>query len=147
MQKVKLTLFTIIVSFAFGAVGNSATVTTKLKVGTKGSEIAFDKSKLAAKKGTVEITFTNQSSPDASMPHNFVLLKPGSSTDDIGAAGIQAGESKNYVPDSPAIIKATAILQAGKSEKITVELEPGDYPYLCSYPGHASMMKGVLTVK
>jgi azurin len=118
-----------------------------LNLSTQGSEIAFSKTKLTAKPGAVEITFKNTSSPDAAMPHNLVILKPGTSVDEIAAQSITAGPSKNYISDSPAIIAHTAMLDAGKSEKLALTLDAGVYPYFCSYPGHAALMKGTLTVK
>jgi azurin len=124
-----------------------AGTTTTLSLGTKGSEIAFSKTKLAAKPGAVEITFKNGSSADAAMPHNLVILKPGTSVDEIASASITAGPGKNYVSDSPSILAHTAMLDAGKSEKLVLTLEAGVYPYFCSYPGHAALMKGTLTVK
>ena len=47
------------------------------------------------------------------------------------------------------MIVATKLLQPGQNETITFKAptEPGDYPFLCTFPGHATMMKGVLTVK
>jgi azurin len=120
---------------------------TSLALSTKGSEIAYNKTKLTANAGAVEITFKNASSQDAAMPHNVVILKPGTSVDEIASASITAGAAKNYVADSPAVLAHTAILDAGKSEKLVLTLEPGIYPYFCSYPGHAALMKGTLTVK
>jgi azurin len=137
----------VMLALVIGGVPAVAAGPTKVAITTKGSEIAFDKTKLSAKKGSVEITFTNKASPDADMPHNFVLLKPGSSVDDVAALAIAAGPGKNYIPESPALIKGTALLNAGQKDTITVDLEPGAYPYFCSYPGHASLMKGILTVK
>jgi azurin len=143
MRSIALLILTLT---AFSAV-SYAGQTTKLALGTQGSDIAFDKTKLTAKKGAVEITFTNQSTPDTMMAHNLVILKPGTKIDDIAQASIAAGAAKNYVADSPAILAHTAMLDAGKSEKIVLTLDTGVYPYFCSYPGHAALMKGTLTVK
>jgi azurin len=144
MKQIILTVMAIILAAAFSAQGAPV---NHLAIGTKGDEIAFDKTKLTVKPGTVEITFTNKSSPDADMPHNFILVKPGTNTDELGAAGITAGAAKNFIPDSPAIIKATGLLKGGQKEVISVQLESGTYPYFCSYPGHAALMKGILMVK
>jgi uncharacterized cupredoxin-like copper-binding protein len=44
--------------------------------------------------------------------------------------------------------KKTALLQPGKSAKLTVKLKAGKYPYLCTVPGHAAAgMKGTFVVK
>ena len=44
--------------------------------------------------------------------------------------------------------KKTALIQPGKSAKLTVDFKKqGSYPYLCTVPGHAAAgMKGVFTV-
>ena len=44
--------------------------------------------------------------------------------------------------------KRTALIQPGKSAKLTVDFKKqGSYPYLCTVPGHAAAgMKGVFSV-
>jgi len=31
--------------------------------------------------------------------------------------------------------------------RFTAPIEPGDYPYICTFPGHWIIMKGVMVVK
>ncbi len=46
------------------------------------------------------------------------------------------------------INKVSETSNAGEMTKFTVNLPPGDYPYICNIPGHAQLgMKGTLTVK
>lgn len=46
------------------------------------------------------------------------------------------------------INKVSETSNAGQMTKFTVDLQPGDYPYICNIPGHAQLgMKGTLTVK
>ncbi len=43
---------------------------------------------------------------------------------------------------------ATADLQSGESEEVAVDLGPGEYPFICTIPGHAEQgMTGTLTVE
>jgi len=43
--------------------------------------------------------------------------------------------------------KKSALIQPGKTGKLTVTLKAGKYPYKCTVPGHAAAgMKGTLTV-
>jgi azurin len=59
------------------------------------------------------------------------------------------GMERNYVPDSDDVIAHTAILQPDTTETIyfTAPLEPGDYEFICSFPGHAAVMTGILRVE
>jgi azurin len=83
------------------------------------------------------------------MGHNFVLLKPGT---DISAFATKALEAKDtgYIPksESASIIAHTKLLGGGESDTITFSVEEkGTYDFICSFPGHVSMMKGKLIVE
>src|SRR5207237_1301211 len=56
--------------------------------------------------------------------------------------------SRLYVPQSPKVLQATRLLDPGQKAKLafTAPDEPGDYPYLCTYPGHWRRMVGTLAV-
>ena len=58
------------------------------------------------------------------------------------------GMAKSYVPTSTDIIAHTAFAQIGQSQSVefAAPSEPGDYPFFCTFPGHAMLMKGVLKV-
>jgi uncharacterized cupredoxin-like copper-binding protein len=44
--------------------------------------------------------------------------------------------------------KKTPLIQPGKTATLVVTLKKGNYPYLCTVPGHAAAgMKGVFTVR
>ncbi|MGY8639491.1 MAG: DUF7133 domain-containing protein [Verrucomicrobiales bacterium] len=97
----------------------------------------------------VRLVFRN---PDI-MQHNFLLLKPGS-VDEIGVLADQmAGDpdaiKKAYVPESDKILVASKLLGPNDSEELvfTAPEDPGDYPYICTFPGHWRIMQGVLVVK
>ena len=120
-----------------------------LAIGTKASELMFDKVKLTAKPGqTVKLTFTNKAAKDSGMQHNWVLVNPGK-VDEVGQAAMAAGPDKGYIPDSKDILAHTKLLNAGDKDTIefTAPAQAGDYPYLCTFPGHYTMMKGVFSVK
>ena len=82
------------------------------------------------------------------MGHNFVLLKPGVDLAAFSQKAIKA-KATNYVPDGdPDVIAHTKIVGGGESD--TVEFDapaPGTYEFICSFPGHYSMMKGTFIVE
>jgi azurin len=121
-----------------------------LNVGTRGDELAFDKTQLTAKpKQPIQLTFTNRSGKSAGLQHNWVLVNPGT-TEAVAQAGTAAGLEKGYIPQSTDVIAHTSkLLSSGEKETIQFKApeKPGDYPYICTFPGHYSVMKGVLTVK
>ena len=137
--------------FAFTVLSTSAFAAgpTKLDLGTgtakNKEEMVFSKDKLTAKAGAkISLTFKNNASK--SMMHNFVLVKPGKAQAVIDAS-VAAGPDKGWVADSADIVAKTKLIDGGDSETIefTAPTEPGDYPYVCTFPGHATM-KGVLKV-
>jgi azurin/glucose/arabinose dehydrogenase len=83
--------------------------------------------------------------------HNLVLVKPGQK-DAIFQAALVIGTDaiqRNFVPDHPAVLASTPIVLPGKEYTLWLDVpsEPGDYPYICTYPGHGILMHGVLKVQ
>ena len=121
---------------------------TELNIASVGETMAYDKTVLEAKAGqTVKLTLKNNATSPA-MVHDWVLVKPGK-LEAIGTAAIAAGPSKDYLPDSPDILAHTKLTKPGESDTIEFKAPetPGEYPYLCTYPGHFALMKGVLKVQ
>jgi azurin len=76
-----------------------------------------------------------------------VLVKPGTEAS-VAAAGLKLGEAAGYfdVRDKDALAH-TDLAKPGTTSEVTFDAPaPGDYPYICTFPGHYMMMKGVLTV-
>jgi len=115
-----------------------------------GSALNYLQKELKAKAGrSVALTFEN---PDV-MPHNWVLVAPGAE-ERVGTAAAQMvaapdGLERHYVPDSAEVLVHTRILDPGSKTTIyfTAPKQPGRYPYLCSFPGHSQLMRGVLVVE
>jgi azurin len=120
--------------------------TTELNIETVGDTMAYNTTTLEAKAGsTVKLTLKNNATSPA-MQHNWILVKPGSEQE-VSLAGITAGAAKGYIPDNANIIAHTKLTKPGESDTITFTAPAaGEYPYLCSFPGHYPMMKGVLKV-
>ncbi|MEO6948781.1 MAG: plastocyanin/azurin family copper-binding protein [Ginsengibacter sp.] len=84
------------------------------------------------------------------MLHNVVIVAPGT-VNEIGGLALNMGldgEKKSFIPNSPKVLYHTLLLQPGKSDTIyfTAPDKPGDYPYVCTYPGHYFLMRGILKV-
>ncbi len=109
----------------------------------------FDKQLITAKAGTtVQIVLQN---PDF-MQHNFVLIKPGT-LEKVGAAADRLAQDPNgakmdYVPKMPEVLKATPLVNPAGRYTITFKVPevPGDYPYVCTFPGHWRIMRGIMRV-
>jgi putative membrane-bound dehydrogenase-like protein len=122
-------------------------VTIRLSV-TPG-EMKFDKTELTVAPGQlVEIVFTN---PD-SMQHNIVLGAP-ASLQVIGLAADElargpSGIAQQYVPQIQQVLFYTKLVEPG--ETVTVQFraptQAGEYPYVCTFPGHWRIMNGILHV-
>ena len=85
------------------------------------------------------------------MLHNFVLCAPHTG-EAVGTAAMALGvdgASVNYVPDSPDVLFHTALTLPEASDTIyfNAPTTPGDYDYLCSFPGHSALMKGIFRVE
>ena len=92
--------------------------------------------------------------PDV-MPHNLVVVKPGT-REQVGVAAAamtpEARDSKGrtFVPDLGSVVAATKMLEAGQSETLKIPASAlrteGEYEYVCTFPGHWAMMWGKLIV-
>ncbi|MDO8993642.1 MAG: plastocyanin/azurin family copper-binding protein, partial [Daejeonella sp.] len=95
---------------------------------------------------SVELTVDNQ----GLMPHNLLITKPGTA-DDVALKAIELGDKgmlKNYVPDGDMVLYATKLLMGGGKEtiKFTAPTAAGDYPFVCTFPGHSFTMRGIMKV-
>jgi len=96
----------------------------------------------------VELIFEN---PDF-MQHNLLITKQGS-LKIVGAAADKLatdpkGADMNYVPAIPEVLFSTKLVNPQETEtlRFMAPKETGDYPYVCTFPGHWSMMNGVMKV-
>lgn len=102
---------------------------------------------------TVTIKFKNVGTmPKQSMGHNFVLLKKGAKTLEFAGRCLSGGATmeNDFLPEAVRndVLAHTKLLGPGEDAELTVKLdEAGSYPYLCTFVGHASLMRGVIIVK
>lgn len=100
----------------------------------------------------IEITLTTVSNlPATAMSHNFVLLASGTDANEFVNASMSAVDNEYISPDfEEQVIVATDMLGDGESDTITITVpgEPGEYEFVCSFPGHfATGMRGTLIVR
>lgn len=116
-------------------------------------QMKFDVTNITAKPGEeIRIVLTTVSKlPPAAMSHNVIVLKKDTDIEAFANASAMARDNDYIAPDKEGeIIAATALAGGGETVEVTftVPEESGDYPYICSFPGHfLGGMKGVLTVE
>jgi azurin len=104
-------------------------------------------SELRVKAGSkVKLVFNNNDD----MLHNLVITKPGAANT-VGEAALNLGlkgAEMNYIPDSDNVLFHTGIMQPESTEAIyfVAPARPGDYQYVCTFPGHHTLMQGKLKV-
>ena len=117
-----------------------------LKLGTKPG-LKYDVTNFEVKAGSkIRLIFSNNDD----MTHNVVVVSPGAA-DDVASLALKLGlkgSEMNYVPNSSKVLFHTALLQPETSESIyfVAPTTPGEYTFVCTFPGHASVMRGIIKV-
>jgi len=116
-----------------------------ITVGTLGDELAYDVVEIRARAGSeITIELVNNS---GGMPHNLVFVNAASDINPVGLAALEASKT-DYVPESELgrIFGHTAMAGPGETVSVTIRVpdEQGEYPYICTYPGHFTVMQGRL---
>lgn len=114
------------------------------------SGLRFSQKELKAKAGEqITIRFQNMDS----IPHNFVLCKPGT-LETVGmASSMMLANPKiaemHYVPETDDVLHYSPMLYTRSvyEMNITAPAESGIYPYMCTFPGHWAVMKGTLIIE
>lgn len=114
------------------------------------NEMKFDQNLLIVPAGKmIQIKFEN----DDLMQHNLLITVPGS-LQEVGEAAdalaqLPEGQEKQYVPDVPQVLYATALINPGEYAvlQFTSPSKPGEYPFVCTFPGHWQTMNGMLKVE
>jgi azurin len=112
-------------------------------------QMRFNKDELRAVSGTVTLTLKHVGKMEKSiMGHNLVILKPGTDVADFSLKAVDAKDT-DYIPASEKdkVLAHTKLIGGGESDTIEFTIEKGTYDFICSFPGHASLMKGKLIVE
>ncbi len=120
--------------------------TDTVLIRSEGPALQFLPDRLSAESGA-RLLIRYQNAGD--LPHNFALFDSEDAIDASVTAAYEA-ESTGYVPPSagPHLVAYSPLVSPGQ----TIEMElvvppPGEYTYICLFPGHAQMMLGTLVAR
>ena len=112
-------------------------------------QMKYDKELFTVEAGTtIEIIFENN---DA-MQHNLLIVEPGALAIVGNVAETMAktpsGVANGYVPELDQVLAYTVLVDPGTTSKLRLDVpdQTGDYPFVCTFPGHWQTMNGVMRV-
>jgi len=121
-----------------------------IKVQAVPNLMQFSPKEIRVKAGqAIRLVFEN---PDL-MQHNLVLVDIGSEEEVGGMADQMAAKAdafaKHFIPESGKVLQATPLVNPnGRAElEFKAPQKSGAYPYICTFPGHWRVMRGVLIVE
>ena len=123
-----------------------------IEIATHAMQFLYTVTEFTVKSGDqVKINFKNTST-QVPQPHNLIICKPGKKgTVEAGAMALMTDPNamaKGYIPESEDIFAHSKLIQPGQEEVVEFTApEAGTYDYLCTFPGHWILMKGVMTVE
>ena len=137
-------------AFLFTTPAQAADKVCKLDI-TGNDQMQYDKKELTVAQDCTSVSVTLKhigTLPAASMGHNWTLVKTSDATA-VGNDGLAAGLPANYIKAGDArVIAHTKVVGGGQSDTVTFptsKLKAGEsYTYICTFPGHAALMKGTL---
>ena len=117
-------------------------------VRSKGTELSYEPAVIDARAGeTLTIRYENA----GEMTHNLVLVKSDADVPVIGEAAFQAAFTNSWIPTEPEhaarMIAYTPLAGPKDTVEVTFTVPPaGDYPFICTYASHWTVMRGRLIV-
>lgn len=113
-------------------------------------QMRYDTPRLVVEAGKpFEIILVN----DDFMPHNLVVTQPGGRSKigpmaDTMKPDELDSQGRAFIPDSDLILAATQLLEPGMETRLqmTAPKKEGNYDYVCTFPGHWTLMWGDLIV-
>jgi azurin len=146
------TLLISLITLAATALGATAQDAVKLEI-TGNDQMQYDKKELTVTEGE-KVTLTLKhigKLPKAAMGHNVVILKAGTAIPTFAMKCAPAAAT-DYIPQDEEskklIIAHTDMVGGGETTSVTFTAPAaGEYPYLCTFPGHFGLMTGKLIVK
>jgi uncharacterized cupredoxin-like copper-binding protein len=116
---------------------------TTITIRASGSTLEFQPSRISVKTGRrVRLRFVN----DGTLPHNVAMPRSDEDLDAMATAAYQAGDT-GYIPmaQKDKLIAYTSLASPGQAVEVTfVVPPPGEYTFVCLFPGHSNSMLGTL---
>jgi azurin len=151
MKKLRARLALAAVLCAAGTLHLSAAAAPREIEITANDQMKFGVTAIEAKAGEqLKVVLKNIGTlPKEAMGHNWVLLKPGTDLNAFAMAAMTAKDT-DYVPAAhkDKVVASTKVIGPKQTAEATFTVPAaGEYPFICSFPGHYMLMKGTLTVK
>jgi azurin/glucose/arabinose dehydrogenase/lysophospholipase L1-like esterase len=119
-------------------------------VKTVREQMRYDLNKLVVEAGK---PFAIELVNEDMMPHNLVVVTPGSRSEIATQAMTMPVDKADkqgriFVPENSKVLAATKMINPGKRELLMVPAidQEGAYEYVCTFPGHFTIMWGTLVV-
>ena len=120
-----------------------------VRINTVEEEMRYDTPYFAVEAGRpVQLVLRNEDL----MQHNLVITKTGAMREVAELAAempvVPDRQGRIYVPKSRDVLFATKMVEPHRQEVLTFNApkEPGEYPYVCTFPRHWMRMYGVMVV-
>lgn len=124
-----------------------------IQIATVPERMLYTVTEIRVKAGQpLKIIFDN---PDASCAHNIVFILPGTENE-VGLAAMEMakgpeGVIEGFIPASKKdkILAASKLINPGEQDilRFHAPKAPGQYPFICTFPGHWLVMKGTMIVE
>jgi azurin len=151
MKKFHHLLLLCVATLATGLTQLSAAAAPRVIEMTANDQMKYSLATIEAKAGeTLKVVLKNVGTiPKEAMGHNWVLLKAGTDINAFAMAAMTAKDTE-YIPPAQKdkVLASIKVLGPNQTADVTFPAPaPGEYTFLCSFPGHYMLMKGTLTVK
>ena len=120
-----------------------------VRINTVHEEMRYDTPYFAVEAGRpVQLVLRNEDL----MPHNLVITAPGAIREVADQAATMSTQvdrlGRQYVPKSKDVLQATRMIEPHRQGVLTFDApkQPGEYPYVCTFPNHWMRMYGVMVV-
>jgi azurin len=132
------------------ACGGGGGGTAEVALTPVGDEMRYAQTEFTVAPGQTVHLVLNNTATSPAMRHNVVVLQQGSDVAAFGTAAVAAAAT-DYIPPAleSQVIAHTAMSNPGETVEVTFTApdQPGDYPFLCSFPGHFATMQGTMRVQ